>query len=87
MHLFPCQLNKCFLNILFVLSSLHSRGCTLGLNPQWIYILVVEGRLTCVTTLTNNVMQYNLMLNCKMRKSDIVEDWGLGTVGKLFLRR
>lgn len=61
-----------FLIILFVLSSLHYGKDTLGLCPQWIHILVVVGRLTFMTNLTNNVIQYNLVLNCKVQKSALL---------------
>lgn len=60
-----------FLIILFVLSSLHYGKDTLGLCPQWICILVV-GRLTFMTNLTNNVIQYNPVLNCKVQKTALL---------------
>lgn len=89
MHLFPCQLNKVFLvrflSILFVLSSLHYRKCIFRLCSQWIYILVLGGRLTCMTNLTNNVMQCNLVLNHKLQKSALLRTGDYK--GKLFLRR
>lgn len=62
-------------SILFVLSSLHYRKCTPALCPQWIYISDVEGRLTCMTNLTNNVVQSNLE-ECLRT--------GLGVVGEHF---
>ena len=80
MYIFLCQLNKFvfffFLSIFFVLSSLHYGKCTVGQCPQWIYIWVVARRLICMTNL-NIVLQYNLVLNCKMQKSGIIGDWGL----------
>lgn len=72
-----------FLSILFVLSSLHYRKCILGLYSQWIYILVLGGRRTCMTNLTN-VMQYNLVLNHKLQKSVLLRTGDCRE--KLFLR-
>lgn len=62
-----------------MLSSLHYRRCTVSQYLQWIYILVVAGRLTCMVN-SNNVLQYNLVLNCKMQKGGTTKDWG--TIGK-----
>jgi len=77
--LFPCQLNKYFLSILFVLSSFALPKTHTWPLPS-VNLHFSCGRKTNVCD-KFNVMRHNLVLNCKMQKNAITEPWGMGMIG------